>query len=367
LWIAGGRDIPFFGGAVLSLDDKKRCHWVEYEGKRFMKAVIVTTWGDPAEVLELRDLPEPVAGRGQVLVRMLASPVNPSDLLMVQGKYGRQPKLPAIPGFEGVGIVESGSGFLARRVLGRRVAVLNSGTANGNWQEKVVIPARQAVPVPRDLSDEQAATFFVNPASALVMTRYVLRIPAGAWLLQTAAGSALGRMVIRLGQRHGFRTLNVVRRREQADELLRLGGTAAVATNDESLYGRVQELTGGQGVPYAIDAVGGTTGTEVIGCLGRAGRLLVYGTLAGEPIRIDPRVLLVGQKRVEGFWLSEWVRDQGVVTMLLLFRRIRRLLRAGVLTSEVGTTYPLADIRAAVSQAALPGRHGKVLLRIATA
>jgi NADPH:quinone reductase-like Zn-dependent oxidoreductase len=329
-----------------------------------MKALVLESFGDPEQVLEVRDVPEPEPGKGQVRVRMLASPINPSDLLLVRGQYGRQPRLPATPGFEGVGVVEAGRGLLARRVMGRRVAVLNSNSGSGNWQEKVVIPARQAVPVPRDLTDEQAATFFVNPASALVMTLSVLRIQPGAWLLQTAAGSALGRMVIRLGQRHGFRTLNVVRRREQAEELRRLGGTAVVATNDESLSEAVQGLTKGEGVPYAIDAVGGATGTEVIGCLGRGGRLLVYGTLAGEPIAIDPRVLLVGQKRVEGFWLSEWVRDQGVLTMLRLFRRIGRLMREGVLTSEVGTTFPLAEVRAAVRQAVQPGRQGKVLLRI---
>src|SRR5262249_61433002 len=124
--------------------------------------------------------------------------------------------LPATPGFEGVGTVEeSGGGWLAKRVMGKRVAVLNRAT--GNWREQVVVPARQAIPVPEDIPLEQAATFFVNPASAVVMTRYVLRIPRGAWLLQTAAGSALGRMVIRLGKQHGFRTMNVVRRREQGD------------------------------------------------------------------------------------------------------------------------------------------------------
>jgi NADPH:quinone reductase-like Zn-dependent oxidoreductase len=196
------------------------------------------------------------------------------------------------------------------------------------------------------------------------MTRYVLQVPPGAWLLQTAASSTLGRMVIRLGQRHGFRTLNVVRRREQAEELLRLGGTAVIATDGESLTEGVRKIIGAEGVGYALDAVGGTTGSEVIRNLGRGGRLLVYGTLSGEPLSCDPRVLLVGQKRVEGFWLSEWVRDQKPWTMLWLFRQIGKLIRAGVLTSEVGQSFPLADIRAAVRQAALPGRQGKVLLRI---
>lgn len=330
-----------------------------------MKAVVFDAFGDPEQVLKVRDVPAPTPGPGEVRVRMLASPINPSDLLMIRGTYGKQPPLPATPGFEGVGVVEEGIGLLAWRVKGKRVAVLNSGT--GNWQQQVVIPARQAIPVPANLSDEQAATFFVNPASALIMTRYVLRVPSNAWLLQTAAGSALGRMVIRLGQLYGFRTINVVRRREQAEELRRLGGTAAIATSDESLLDRVRALTNGQGVGYAIDAVGGETGSHVLQSLGRHGRMLIYGTLAGEPIAIDPRVLLVGQKRVEGFWLSEWMRDQGILTLLGLFNRVGKLIQAGTLATEIGETYALDEIQAAVCQAAQSGRQGKVLLRIGKA
>jgi NADPH:quinone reductase-like Zn-dependent oxidoreductase len=331
-----------------------------------VKAVLLERFGDPEEVLQVRDVPPPAEPKGgEVRVRMLASPINPSDLLMIGGRYGKQPKLPATPGFEGVGIVEAGSGLLARRVLGKRVAVLNSMT--GNWQEQVVIPARQAIPIWPALTDEQGATFFVNPASALVMTRYVLRVPRGAWLLQTAAGSALGRMVIRLGKLYGFKTLNVVRRREQVEELLRLGGDAVVCSSDENIGQRVQDLTAGAGVLFAIDAVGGTTGTEVISTLGRGGRLLIYGALGDAPLSIDPRVLLQGQKRVEGFWLSEWVRDQGILTMLMLIRQLNRLIRDGVLASEVGTTFPLDDVRAACKQATRVGRQGKVLLRIGAA
>jgi NADPH:quinone reductase-like Zn-dependent oxidoreductase len=218
--------------------------------------------------------------------------------------------------------------------------------------------------MPRDLPDEQAATFFVNPATALVMTRYVLRVSRGAWLLQTAAGSALGRMVIRLGRRHGFRTLNVVRRREQVEELLREGGTAAVATNDEDLAERVRALTDGAGVPFALDAVGGATGSSLVSLLTRGGRMLVYGSLSLQPLTLDPRALLFGQRRVEGFWLSEWVRDQGALTMLWLFSRLKRLIRAGVLRTEIGQTFPLDQVREACRAAEQPGRRGKVLLMI---
>ena len=207
-----------------------------------MKAVVCEKWGDPAEVLQVQDLPTPEPGRGQVRVHMLVTPINPSDLLMVRGVYGRLPPLPAVPGFEGVGVVEAGEGLLAKLRMNRRVAVPNGG--GGNWAEQVVVPARQVWPVPSALTDEQAATFFVNPASALVMTRYVLGVPPGAWLIQTAAGSALGRMVIRLGRQFGFRTINIVRRREQAEELQREGADAVVATNEDSLAERVRALPG---------------------------------------------------------------------------------------------------------------------------
>jgi NADPH:quinone reductase-like Zn-dependent oxidoreductase len=287
-------------------------------------------------------------------------------LLFIRGLYGRVPPLPATPGFEGVGVVEaSGGGLLARRVMGKRVAVISS--SGGNWREQTVVPARQAIPVPAELPDEQAATFFVNPASALVMTQYVLRIPRGAWLLQTAAGSALGRMVIRLGTQNGFRTINVVRRREQGEELLRLGGDAVICSSDESVPERTMALTNGAGVPYAIDAVGGKTASDAVLALGAHGRMLVYGTLSMEPLTIDPRVLMVNHKSVEGFSLSEWASRQNVVTMLMLFRRIGQLMRTGVLSTEAGAMFGLDQIKEAVRQAARPGRHGKVLVKIGSA
>jgi NADPH2:quinone reductase len=331
-----------------------------------MKAAIFDRFGVPEEALQARDVAAPEPGPGEVRVRMTASPVNPSDLLVVRGEYGKLPTLPATPGFEGVGVVDrSGGGVIALLQglkPGKRVAVICSG--GGAWAEFAVVPARQAIPLPGDIPDEQAASFFVNPASALAMTRHVLKVPPGEWLLQTAAGGALGRMVTRLGKHYGFRTIDVVRRREQADELRRAGAGAVICTADESIPDGVRKLTEGRGVKYAIDSVGGETGSAVIPALGAGGRMLVYGTLSREPIAIDPRLLMMGGKSVEGFWLSEWVREQRPLKMLRLFGTIRDLMRGGVLTSEVGATFPLNDVRKAVAQAAQAGRQGKVLLRL---
>ncbi len=328
-----------------------------------MNAIVFDQPGDPRQVLELRDLPAPEPPRGHVLVRMLASPINPSDLIFITGVYSIKPTLPATPGFEGVGIVEHGGGLLGWLRKGKRVAVLNDRT--GNWREFTTVPARQVIPVPDDISDEQAACFFVNPATALVMTQKVLRISKGEWLLQSAAGGSLGRMIIRLGKRSGFRTINVVRRPEAIDELKSLGADEVICAEGHGITDHVAAVTKGQGVRFAIDPVGGETGSAVIAALAPGGHALLYGLLSGKPVSVDPRFLLDGSKRVEGFLLSDWAGKQNIFTLLKLFRRVWKLIREGVLSTDRVVSYPLGEFQKAVEQAMMPGKPGKVMLRIA--
>jgi NADPH:quinone reductase-like Zn-dependent oxidoreductase len=327
-----------------------------------MKAAVFEAFGEPSEVLSVKNVPIPEPGPGEVRVRMLATPVNPSDLLVVRGRYGVLPRLPATPGFEGVGIVDrAGPGLLGRWVEGKRVVVINS--AGGNWAEYAVIPARQARPVPADIPDDQAAIYFVNPATVLAMVRHVLAVPKGAWLLQSAAGSTLAKMIIRLGRHDGFKTLNVVRRSEARDELVKLGGDAVISSSEGPIDEQVRKITGAEGVKYALDPIGGETGAAMFRSLGSGGRLLVYGTLSGESIQVEPRLLISGRKTIEGFWLGHWMRDRSIPSALLLFREIAALLRRGVLNSEIGASFPLEQIGEAVRHAESVGRGGKTLIR----
>jgi len=332
-----------------------------------MRAALFEKFGEPAEMLTVQDVPLPNILPGTVRVRMRASPINPSDLMTVRGIYGKKPPLPAVPGYEGVGVVEeANAGLFGKFLLGKRVAVLNS--AGGNWQEQVVLPAKFVVPLDARLSDEQAATFFVNPAAAFVMTRKVLEIPKGEWLLQSAAGSALGKMVIRLGQRYGFRTINIVRRAAQVDELKSLGADAVIVFDGDqadgfSLAAQVKAHCGEGGVRFAIDPVGGRTASAMTTCLGQNGRLLLYGTLASEPLSFSSRTLMSVGARIEGFWLSNYIHTLGLLGKIGLMRTIGGLIHEGILTSEIGETFPLEQVQAAVRAAEAPGKPGKVLLR----
>ena len=326
-----------------------------------MKAIRFEKFGEPDQFLKVVDLPDPEPGPGEVRVRMLATPINPSDLLVVRGRYGVLPELPATPGFEGVGIVEaSGPGLYGKFLKGKRVAVLNG--AGGNWAEKTVIPAIRAIPVPSDIPDEQAASFFVNPATVLAMARHVLEVPKGAWLLQSAAGSTLGKMMIKLGKRDGFKTLNVVRRREAIDELKALGGDAVISSSDGPIDEQVRAITGGEGVRYAIDPVGGETGSQVFKSLASDSHMLVYGLLSGENITFDPRAMIAGKRVIEGFWLGHWMQSRSKVKSLLLFREIFAMIREGILATDPGQSMPLDSIAEAVRAAEVVGRRGKVLL-----
>lgn len=328
-----------------------------------MKAAIFDRFGPPAEVLHVRDVPPPVPNRGEVLVRMLASPVNPSDVMFVEGRYTIKPTLPATPGFEGVGVVEgTGGGLLGWLRKGKRVAVINSRV--GNWCEFTVTRAKHVIPVPEELPDEQAATFFVNPATALAMTRHVLDVQPGEWLLQSAAGGELGKMVIRLGKRFGFKTVNAVRRREQVEELKKFGADAVLVESDGPIDEQVKKLTDGAGVKHAIDPVGGKTGSEVIASLGAGGRCLLYGSLSDEPLSLHPRRLLSAAVTVQGFWLGDWAKRQSIPRMLRLFKQVRTLMRDGTLTSDVAATYSLDRVKEAVMHATAPGKGGKVVLKI---
>jgi NADPH2:quinone reductase len=330
-----------------------------------VKRVVFDRVGSPAEVLRIEDdVPAPQPSHGEVLVRMLASPINPSDLMYISGNYGITPALPATPGFEGVGVVEAvGGGFLGWLRKGKRVAVINDRI--GNWAEYTVTKARQVIPVPDYLDDDQAATFFVNPATALVMTQKVLRIARGQWLLQSAAGSSLGQMVIRLGKRFGFCTANVVRRREQVEELKKLGADAVIVESDGPITEQVKRLGIG-GIKYAIDPVGGKTASEVIAALSPGGRCLLYGSLSDDPVTIHQRMMISGSIQVSGFWLPVWARNQSVITMLRLFRQVRTMMGDGVLQTTFSGSYALEEIKKAVEHAAGPGKGGKVLLKIGT-
>ncbi|GAA3056846.1 zinc-binding dehydrogenase [Pseudonocardia yunnanensis] len=328
-----------------------------------MRMIRFRQHGEPKDVLAVEDRPVPEPGAGEVRVRILASPVNPSDLLYVRGQYsGVEARFPAPAGFEGVGVIDAVGPHVQGLAPGQRVSVING--KGGNWAEYSVVPSRDLIPVPDELPDEQVASLVINPAAAILMVRHVLAVPRGEWLLQSAAGSELGRMVIRLAKRDGIRTVNVVRRRESVAALQRLGADRVIVSTDGPIDEQVRSIVGPEGVKYAIDPVVGETGTQMFKALHEDGRMLVYGSLTGEPIRMgdDPRYVLSGRRILEVFWLGYWLPRLGDAARRQLAEDLVSLIGDGVLETSPGRAYSLDEIIPAVIESESTGRQGKVAL-----
>lgn len=354
-----------------------------------MKALELSEFGRGVNGVRLVDRDPGAPSAGRVRVRMLAAPVHPSDMNWVEGTYheaarrtiwnhGREdlafdpdrtrslPSPPYTLGVEGVGVVESaGGGLLAKRLVGKRVAV--SADGEGTWQGVTIVDAKRALPVPASLPNEQAAMLFVNPLTAYVMVNEVLGVARGERVLVTAAGSALGRMVLRMARAKGFRVIAVVRRRAGAAELTALGAEAVIATEDvgdDGVRARVHAITSGRGVEHALDCVGGATGEAAIRCLTTGGHAVLYGTLAREPITLSPRDLMMPASRVSGFFLPAYLARVSLLTKLRVLRAVVAGIESGVLASEIGETFPLDRYEDALRKANEAGRGGKVLFRM---
>ncbi len=324
-----------------------------------MRAIRFSRFGPPAEVLSLEDVPLPEPGPGQARLRLTRRPINPSDLLTVSGEYGRLPPLPATPGFEAVGRVEAWGEGVSGPPLGTRVVPLSVG---GTWAESAVAAAALLLPVPDAISDAAAAQFVVNPVTAWVMLEEELRLKPGDWVVQTAAGSTLGRLVIQFGRLRGYRTINLVRRPEQVDELLALGADAVFCPDETDVVAKVRELTDGRGAKGALEAVGGETGALALRALRSGGTMLVYGMLGGEPLPLHNGEMLFRGLTARGFWLSQWFRQTDPAHVTATLGTLLQLMADGHLLPPVEAEYDLADFQAAIAHAQRPGRQGKVLL-----
>lgn len=336
-----------------------------------MKTIRFDRYGEPTDVLTVTDQPLPEPGAGEVRVRVQFSPVNPSDLLYVRGHYsGVAEHFPSGAGFESVSIIDKLGPGVEGPSVGQRVFAYNP--TGGNWSQYAVLPAMMAWPVPDDVPDEQVASFMVNPATAILMVRHVLAVPRGQWLLQSAAGSELGRKIIRLARHDGIRTINVVRRPEAVHELKDLGADEVIVSGDGPIDEQVRKIVGPRGVDFAIDPVAGRTGSEVFRSLSVDGRMLLYGSLSGEGVSVgdDPRLTLSGRRTLEVFWLGYWLLrlntasffPPGRPAILQLIDEIAELVRRGVLGTSPGKKFGLDDIHAAVAEAESVGRDGKVLM-----
>ncbi|KAI8908745.1 chaperonin 10-like protein [Powellomyces hirtus] len=335
-------------------------------------AVHITKFGS-VEGLELAQAQKPGnPAAGQVVVNMKIRPVNPSDCLTIQGTYaGFKPeRLPAVPGLEGMGVVTAIGSGVTRAKVGQRVVPLMLKYAekgSGTWQEYVTIDQADLVVVPDDISDEYAAQLVVNPLTIIGMLKR-LPVPAGAYLVQNAAGSTLACQLIKVCKHRGIKTANIVRRAAQVKDVEAAGGDVVVASEDktpeqtaEAVKKAIAENSGNQyTAAYAgLDAVGGNGTLTITLAVKDGAKVVNYGAL--ESLRQTISIFL-RDVTVDAYWVSTDVVATHLETFYKWCEEVFDLMRKGVMVPDIGRKYPLSEVKTAVQESLKPGRRGKFFL-----
>ncbi|RJO70724.1 hypothetical protein D5S18_26335 [Nocardia panacis] len=329
-----------------------------------MRAIRFHRYGDPDDVLVAEDIPMPVPTGGQALVRVHTRPVNPSDVMYIEGRYGRAAEFPATAGFEGAGVVvrPPPNGLPA---TGTRVSV----AARGTWQSYVAAATDEVIVAPDGVDDILAAQLTVNPYAARMLLDH-LDLPPGGWVALSAGASAVAVQFGLLAAAREVRCIHLVRSKFQAERLAGGGADIVIdlsqapdagAGGPDGWAARIKEITSG-GVDAAIDSVGGAVGRLLLDSLRTGGTLVAFGILSGEPIPVPTGELIFRNLHLEGFWLPEHLEKLSDVERKNLDAAVFEDLLRNPEALAVADTFDLADAADAVRRSRSTDRTGKVLL-----
>ena len=322
-----------------------------------MKALRQVAFGRPTEVLSLVDMETPDPGEGEVLCRVLASPLNPADLLSVRGFYPIKPQLPWIPGIEGVGQVVA---------LGRGVQSMKRGQIvllpirAGLWAEMAVAQAKDCVGLPSDICPTQVSMLRINALTARVMLKEFYSLSKGDWLIQNPGSSSVAQYIVQLANREGIRTCSIIRRPERAAHMKALGSSATLLDGPD-LKERVRDATGGASISLALDATGGEATNRMASCLCDDGLVVSYGAVSRKPAQIGVMHSVFRGVRLQGFWLYPWKQRNPERTRVYL-NRLAEDFRVGHLSTEVAGEFGLEKWNEAFALARQNVRDGRVVL-----
>jgi NADPH:quinone reductase-like Zn-dependent oxidoreductase len=302
-------------------------------------------FGSPKDVLKIEYKKIEPPKDNEVLVRMLARPINPSDLIPIRGSYSHRISLPNIPGYEGVGIVEDVGPLAPPNLIGKRVLPLRG---EGTWQEFVRTSAEFAVPIPDSIDDFTASQMYINPITALVICTEVLKLSSNDVLLVNACGSSIGHILAQLSRVLGFRLIAVTRNNKYTEDLLNLGASYVIDTSKNPLYETVMELTNGIGADAVIDSVGGSSGTNLAYCVRPNGNFLTIGLLSGIQVNWT-EIINKAKVNANMFHLRNWNAQVSTDRWQEMFRNLITLINDKRLRMMmVDSIYDLLDVEKAI-------------------
>lgn len=317
-------------------------------------------FGSPLDVLtvEKQIIEAPV--NKEVLVRMLARPINPSDLIPIRGSYAHRISLPHIPGYEGVGIVEDVGATVSQSLIGKRVLPLRG---EGTWQTYVKTTRDFVVSIPHEVDDFTASQMYINPLTAWVVCTEVLKLRPYDILLVNACGSSIGHIFVQLSKILGFRLIAVTRNHHYTEKLLEMGASYVINTAENHLHKTVMELTDGKGAQAAVDSIGGTSGNDLAFCVRPNGIFLSIGLLSG--IQVNWGYIVKKAKvRANIFHLRHWNKSVSTNHWQATFNHLITLIKDKQLKfTKMNAQYDLSEVKESIRVIESPNKCiGKVFL-----
>ncbi len=319
------------------------------------------------ERLTLIEKPLPQPKPGQVLVKILASPVNPSDLVYLHGKYGVAPLENAYAGFEGCGIVvAANAGLYGKWLVGKRVAMASQNGYDGLWSQYAVTRANNCLPVRKDISDEQASTLIVNPLTSVCLVERARKLGATT-VVVNAGASQVGKGVIRYAKLVNIKVIATVRSEANVKVLNDLGADCVLLTTTDDFAQQLKQAAAKYNATVMFDAVAAEDTALVLHNMPDSSTAIVYGRLTESHAQFGGEYgvadLIFRDCRVEGFWLAHYMRTAKPWQVLSLSRKVQKLFAQGVFNTDIYGTFGFDGFIEALSHYAVNKSDGKVIFR----
>ena len=313
-----------------------------------MRAVQITEFGGP-EVLTLKDLPDPVASEGLVVIDVTSAGVNYADTHQVEDSYLSKTKLPLVPGSEVVG----------RLPDGQRVSAFSM---SGGYAEKALVHPASAFPLPDGVSDGQALSLMVQGLTAWHLLRTSTHLAKGESVVVHAAAGGVGTLAVQLAKAWGAgNVIGVASSQDKRDLATSLGADVTVDAGAPDLKAALEEANGGKKVDVVLEMVGGPTLDASLAALAPFGRLATFGAASRRPTKpIDPGALMGRSRGVIGFWLAHCFSRPEMLGPPMA--ELLGMVEAGTLTPVVGGTYPLSEASRAHEALLDRSSQGKLVL-----
>lgn len=324
-----------------------------------MKACLCTSL-DAGSKLEIADLPDPVAGPGEVVVNVKACALNFFDTLIIRGRYQYKPELPFSPSAEGAGVVDSvGEGVEGFRPGDRVMAYICWGAA----REKIIVPQNMLVPIPDEVPFDVAAGLSVTYGTTLHAFKDRADLKPGETVAVLGASGGVGQAAVEIATIMGADVIACASSQEKLEFAKSLGARRTIDYSSQSLKDSLKELTEGKGVDVVYDPVGGDLAEQAIRATAWEGRFLVIGFAAGDIPKIPLNLPLLKGCDIRGvFWGAAVERDPDGHRANMA--QLLEWVKDGKLKPHIHATYPMDRISEALEEIAARRVLGKVIVHI---